>query len=798
MKFGRRRRFEEALIGCAVALLRDDESSVADALRALLTATRASAVFVERNVEDPRLGLCTSLVEEVLAPGVDPDPEGVWERVPWSRMPMAYEHLSQGRAFAFRPTDLPPPERALYDQTEIRSEIDIPIFVGGRWMGLIGFTDVSHESRWTSREQSLLRTAAELIGRHWETVDGRRRLGELVSVLDRQLRYQSVLAESSRRLLSGGGEGEIDAVLQALLDATGSDYVYVDRNYHDPDDGLCCEIVHEAVRDESVAFGETHWTGGSYRDLPTTYDRLSRGLPCFLLTRELEGAERELYEADGIRSELNVPIMVEGRWEGSVAFASYTREQHWDHVEIDFVRTAAEMIGAHWARVEQTERLADMVVRLEGRHRLEQALTTAAKALLNDDPAALDVTVGTLLDAVGVDFVYVDENFDDPEAGLSCRIVAWAANDPALGEGGWWSGPYAELPTVCRVLEKGEASIVYTSRLRGREREIYEEDGVVAELSLPIRVEGRWQGSLGLDDYHRERRWTAEDIEILGAAAEMIGAYWSRRESRERLEQLVSSKDRFLATVGHELRTPLTSVLGFAEILAGEGDRLSEGDRREMLELIVRESRDAAWIIEDLLAFARADLGRLHVAPATVSLLEQAEAVLRSLPPGRQVGLRGQDEEAWADGSRVRQIIRNLVTNARKYGGDRVEVEVGRGADGPAVRVRDDGPGVPAELREAIFEPYFRAHDERGQPGSMGLGLSVSRQLARLQGGDLRYVRRDGWSVFELTLPAPPGPSSEAVPAAGAAGIGLPGGGSTPGAGEVLVGVEVEGEGVVG
>lgn len=796
MRF-RRRRFERAIVDCAVALLRDDDTSVRDALEALRAATGASAVFVERNVEDPELGLCSMLVEEVLAPGVEPDPPGTWDRVPWSTMPMTFEHLSRGREVAFRPEDLPPIERALYEGSGIRSEIDIPIYAGGRWMGLVGFTDVHHGSRWTSAERSLLRTAAELIGRHWETAEGRRRLGEVVGVLDRQLRYQSVLAESSRRLLSGGGKGEIKAVLTALLEVSDSDYVYVDRNYHDPDLGLCCEIVHEAVRDESVPFGERHWTGGPYRDLPTSYERLSAGLPCFILTRDLEGLEREQYEADGIRSELNLPVMVEGRWEGSIAFASYRRERTWDEVEIDFMRMAAELIGAHWARVEQTRRVADMVVRLEGRHRFEQALTRAASALLNDDPTALDVTVGALLAATGVDWVYVDENYEDPRDGLSCRIVAWASNGSVPLEGGWWSGPYSELPTVRRALERGEPAIVYTSQLQGREREVYEDDGVVSELSLPIRVGGRWQGSLGLADCHTARRWTDSDVELLGTAAEMVGSYWLRQESRRELEELISSKDRFLASVGHELRTPLTSVLGFAEILGADGEHLPASERKEMLNLVLAESRDAAWIIEDLLAFTRADLGRLHVSSSVVNLCDQVRLVLGSLPSSDRVEVRGGDGYAWADASRVRQIVRNLVTNALKYGGDTVVVEVEADVRGPVLRVKDDGAGIPSELSEQIFEPYVRAHDEAGQPGSMGLGLSVARQLARLQGGDLRYFRSDGESVFELTLPAPSGGSAEPVAAPGTAGIGLVGGDPTPGTGQVLIGLDGDGDAVV-
>jgi signal transduction histidine kinase len=80
------------------------------------------------------------------------------------------------------------------------------------------------------------------------------------------------------------------------------------------------------------------------------------------------------------------------------------------------------------------------------------------------------------------------------------------------------------------------------------------------------------------------------------------------------------------------------------------------------------------------------------------------------------------------------------------------------------VRVRDDGPGVPAGLRERIFDPYESAHDPAGQPGSVGLGLTVSRKLARLMGGDLTYCYEEATSVFELRLPAAPTEPDVVVP----------------------------------
>jgi two-component system sensor histidine kinase KdpD len=108
-----------------------------------------------------------------------------------------------------------------------------------------------------------------------------------------------------------------------------------------------------------------------------------------------------------------------------------------------------------------------------------------------------------------------------------------------------------------------------------------------------------------------------------------------------------------------------------------------------------------------------------------------------------------------ADGGRLRQILRNLVSNAQRYGGGEIKVTAGRVANEVLIVVADRGPGIPAGLEDRVFEPFTSARDDNGLPASVGLGLAVSRNLATLMGGNLSYVREDGWSRLDLVLPAP-------------------------------------------
>ncbi len=234
----------------------------------------------------------------------------------------------------------------------------------------------------------------------------------------------------------------------------------------------------------------------------------------------------------------------------------------------------------------------------------------------------------------------------------------------------------------------------------------------------------------------------------------------ARKLVEDQMASLVRSKDEFLASVSHELRTPLTAVFGSAEVLSQEWDRLSSEDRLELVGYIASESRDLTHIVEDLLVAARADIGNLTVKVQPMDVRTEVEAALqavRSDAGERDIDLESVRGQVVADPLRFRQIVRNLLTNAFRYGGSQVMLNT-RFVDGYLVlAVNDDGKGVPLDQQEAIFEPYHRAHIAQGVPGSVGLGLTVARQLALLMHGDLRYVRSGAVSTFELRLPVEAG-----------------------------------------
>jgi PAS domain S-box-containing protein len=273
-----------------------------------------------------------------------------------------------------------------------------------------------------------------------------------------------------------------------------------------------------------------------------------------------------------------------------------------------------------------------------------------------------------------------------------------------------------------------------------------------------------WTGILHLSDSENRQtpvstvvinhRDSAGGIEYFSAVARDIS---DRIATEKRLEDLIRSKDDFVASVSHELRTPLTAVVGLAHELREGWSAFTREELTEFIALIADQSSEVANIVEDLLVAARADIGKIVISAAETVIDTQVEAVLTALGPTGSANisvLSDSGARAMADESRVRQIIRNLVTNAIRYGGDQIELAVGRRNGSVTVTVTDDGPGIPEERWESIFEPYERAHSTGSQPASVGLGLTVSRQLAHLMGGDLTYRHGPQGSSFELSLPA--------------------------------------------
>jgi signal transduction histidine kinase len=238
---------------------------------------------------------------------------------------------------------------------------------------------------------------------------------------------------------------------------------------------------------------------------------------------------------------------------------------------------------------------------------------------------------------------------------------------------------------------------------------------------------------------------------------------------RVQLSQLDTARKEFVANASHELRTPIFSLGGFLELLADE--ELDEATRRGFLETMQGQVDRLAKLSTDLLDLSRVDAGQLRVAAEPVELGEVVRLLAVDLEHlAASSGHRLEADvpgEVWAlaDEERVVQVGRALVVNALTHapGGSRIRLSARRAAGRRELSVEDDGPGIPAAQREAVFERFYRI--EGGRASGSGLGLAIARELARLMNGSVRLESEPGRTVFTLDLPAAPVPERIAAPA---------------------------------
>ena len=229
-----------------------------------------------------------------------------------------------------------------------------------------------------------------------------------------------------------------------------------------------------------------------------------------------------------------------------------------------------------------------------------------------------------------------------------------------------------------------------------------------------------------------------------------------------RIKQLERTRQEFVANVSHELRTPLSLIKGFVETLL-EGAQNDPERCTRFLQTIEKHTDRLTFLIEDLLTVSRLESGQVVMNLHTVDLHDEAQRVMEDLrrraaekqatvenavPPGLR---------ARADADRLQQVLTNLVENAIKYGRSGGRIEIG-GQTKPEgwveMWVKDDGPGIPAEDRERVFERFYRVDRARSrETGGTGLGLAIVKHIVQAHGGEVWLKCDSGQgAAFHFTL----------------------------------------------
>jgi len=324
------------------------------------------------------------------------------------------------------------------------------------------------------------------------------------------------------------------------------------------------------------------------------------------------------------------------------------------------------------------------------------------------------------------------------------------------------------------------ASVAFTTTANNAIELIATTSPEPASIQVPL-TDSFERMTTALVEIRDERRATvAESDQLLGqignaarffvaflvpAAVILIYRELQRRQQRQaeletRLDaerQINLAQEQFIANASHELRTPLTSILGLSLMLGENQAVKEEAAASELVGIIVGESEELARMVEDLLTVARLDAGALHYTFEDIDVANELQDIADGAARGGMtVTVAGAPSTIRADRLRFRQIIRNLLSNARKYGGP--DVRVTGHVDGRTYvcTVIDNGAGIPQELVPRLFERFIHQGHDTASRDSVGLGLSIVHSLALGMGGSVAYQQTEGESHFSLRLPLTP------------------------------------------
>jgi PAS domain S-box-containing protein len=484
---------------------------------------------------------------------------------------------------------------------------------------------------------------------------------------------------------------------------------------------------------------------------------------------------RELYEAEGIKSLLAVPLRIHGRVSGTLTF--YYRQPHqFSETEVRVASALANLAGSAISTAELYEEQSQMRAAAEAAERRAQLLAEASTLLASSlDYETTLAQVANLAVPGLADWCAVDMLGEDN----SIIRLAVAHTDPTKIE--WANELQQRYPPnpedergVPGVLRTGKSELyseipdemLVASALDEEHLRIMREIGFTSAMIVPLSVRGKTFGAITFVTDESKRPYEAADLafaEDLGrraaVAIENARLYRDAQESNR-------LKDEFLATVSHELRTPLTAILGWAHML--RAGQLDEKSATHALETIERNARSQSQLIEDLLDVSRIITGKLRLDVRQVdpgSFIESAVEAVRPAAEARNVRIQKVIDTGIVtvagDPARLQQVVWNLLSNAIKFTpkGGRVQVRLQRVNSHVEIAVCDTGIGIKPEFLPHVFERFRQADQTTTRHhGGLGLGLAIVRHLVELHGGtvEAESAGEGQGATFVVRLPIVP------------------------------------------
>ncbi|MGZ6545812.1 MAG: PAS domain-containing protein, partial [Actinomycetota bacterium] len=803
--------------------------AIGEVLAHLGQAGGASRAAVYRRETDDRGGAALSLVSEWTAGGVEPLADRIdhgqlsFDEVGLARWA---ETFANGGIINALTKDLPDSERTTLERGGVRAILALPIVAAGEWWGHLVYDQTQEERVWQQAEVDALRVVANALG----AAVGREQAARLLS--DAERRYRALVEQipaityvdecrdvDEHRVPTVYISPQVETILGYSPEEWQTDtglwtrlihpddrerVTEADRRHYATGEPLAIELRVFAkdgslrwIRDEAIVLrddaGRPRWSQGILLDITerkVAEEHLHAAEERYRSLIETVPAATYIDTVDAISSAIYMSPQVEQifgyrpeewladphLWERGVhpddlkevaaKIGRLNREGTPFEAEYRFHRPDGRMVWVHDQAVVLRDEdgvprmcqgvMFDITERREAEEQLREA-EERFRAIVEHVPAAIyldlpDNSMQTMYVSPQMEQItgITAEEWngdpdswasalhpDDREEVLGGYLAAVAAEEP-------WSGDY---------------------RMRTRDgRTIWVHD----ETTFINDEEGHHAMLLGVLSDITERKVAEQALR---------DSEQREREAAERLRALDEMKNTFLAAVSHELRSPLTSILGLALTL--ERSQLPESDRNDLLERLAANARKLDRLLKDLLDIDRLNRGIVEPQYRVTDVGALARRTIESLDAltDRSIMVYADPVVLSVDPAKVERIIENLLMNAARHTtSDRtIWLRVGAEDDGVLIAVEDNGPGVPEELREVIFEPFRQGPTASPHAPGTGIGLSLVARFASLHGGRAWVEERSGGGAsFRVFLPAGPVVGSTATVGNGDAGAPTP------------------------
>jgi PAS domain S-box-containing protein len=641
---------------------------------------------------------------------------------------------------------------------QTRSALAAPITLRGQVIGALDVFDSDASREWSDDELSLVDAVASQVALAVENA-------RLFEQTQTSLAETEALYRASRRITSSA---DLPTLYQTLVD---------EMALHLGADQCCLDVF-----DKEQGYSETV---AEYR--PTLKEEKAQAplfiSPAYTILRQVArplaiedvsecqtiGRLKEELLERNVKSVLLVPLMMRGELIGSLQVEATERKRVFSDAELDFCQTIVSQAAIS---IENMRTFIEIQRRADELGTLFDVSRSLASAPLESEEIAAIITR---------QFVEVMKG---PECSLSLldpqertlRVLADAYLDE--GDGTIKQEQIGDIyrlsdyPATARAIQSLQPLLVHASDPQADPAEVayMRKYGMGSLLIIPLAVKGDAVGIIELETPGKEHHYTAQELNLVmtlsnqaAVVLENARLYEEQRRTAERLREVDKLKTQFLANMSHELRTPLNSIIGFSRvILKGIDGPLTEMQQTD-LTAIYNSGQHLLGLINDILDLSKIEAGKMELnfdevdlKPIIKGVMSTAIGLVKDKPITLEQSVPEDLPSIWADGTRVRQVLLNLVSNATKFTeSGKIMLAAEHDAEWVQLKVTDTGTGIPKENLETIFEEFTQVDGSTTRSvGGTGLGLPITRHFVEMHGGTITVESELGvGSTFRIRLP---------------------------------------------